>query len=63
MFLDLNASEYTWSFGGFITQASSSQSQQVLINYASLFSMYDELPADPKYGSDSISIIARLAKS
>lgn len=63
VFLDINASEYTWSFGGFISQTSSSQNQQVLINSASLFSMYDERPADPNYRSDYTSIIARLAKS
>ena len=58
--LDLNASEYTWSFGGW--HDGNTQFQQH-VNSTSLFSMSDEIPDDAEYAKKHIFIVARLAKS
>ena len=64
VYIDANVETYTWSFGGFATQASSSQNQQVFANFTSLFSMTDEKPNDrPVSSDDHWYLVARLAKS
>ena len=64
VYIDANVETYTWSFGGFATQASSSQNQQAFANSTSLFSMTDEKPNDrPASSDDHWYLVARLAKS
>lgn len=60
VFLDLNASEYTWSFGGWFTDNTRFPQPA---NSMSLFSMSDEIPDDAEYAKNNLFIVARLAKS